>query len=81
MSSPKLFSERFEIHEELLLTVCDGDQSLLCNHRIAGIDATDPAFMTMEERIQLLCGKVAEDSNNKNAMEEYKKNPVYFGLL
>jgi len=81
LASPKLFSEKFDIHEELILTVCDDDSSLLCNHRIAGIDTNDPQYMTTEERIQLICGKVAQDSKNRYAIEEYKKRPVYFGLL
>lgn len=81
LSSPKLFSERFEIHESLLLTVCDGDTNLLLNHKLAKEDSSNTTYMTMEERMNSMCAQVAEKTQNQNAMEEYMKKNVHFGSL
>lgn len=81
LSSSKLFSELYDIHEELLLKVCDGEQNLLLNPRVAKADSMNLNYMTMEEQINLMCAKCAEDTSNSNAMEEYEKKRVYFGYL
>lgn len=38
-------------------------------------------YKTMDEQICSMCADIAEDNGNKNAMSEYKKDDVYFGLL
>ena len=81
LSSPKLFSRHFDIHEELLLRVCDGDTKLLRNDVVAKQDSTNPMYKTMDEQICTMCAEIAEEKGNANAMNEYKKNDVYFGLL
>mmetsp|Transcript_13783 Transcript_13783/g.15501 ORF Transcript_13783/g.15501 Transcript_13783/m.15501 type:complete len:340 (-) Transcript_13783:1093-2112(-) len=81
LGSSKLFSEHFDIHEELLLKVCDEDKNLLNNLGLAKIDANDFNFMTDEERINMMCAKVSKDSKNEHAMEEYIKKPAYFGYI
>jgi hypothetical protein len=48
LSSPKMFAEKYEIHEELLLKICDGDQNLFMNKALAKVDGNDPKFMTTE---------------------------------
>ncbi len=81
LSSAKLFSEHFEVHEELLLNICDGDENLLWNHDLAKEDSSKKMYMTMNERIHSMCADVAQQTGNKNAIQEYKKKEVYFGYL
>ena len=81
LSSPRLFSKHFDVHEELLLHVCDGDNKLLCNDLVAKQDSTDPKYMTLNEQISSMCAEIAEEKGNKNALAEYRKSDVYFGYM
>jgi hypothetical protein len=81
LSSTTLFSQHFDIHEELLLRICDGDPNLFWNAKLARIDATDPAFMSNVEQINLMCAKCAQETKNINAIEEYTKQSVHFGFI
>ena len=81
MSSTKLFSEHFDIHEELLLRICDGDPNLFWDAKQARIDATDPTFMSNGEQINLMCATCAQETSNINAIEEYTKQSVHFGIM
>jgi len=81
LSSPKLFSQHFDIHEELLLQTCDQDRSFLHNKRLAKIDSTDPSYLNNTERIELMCTSIAKETNNKYALDEYAKPDRYFGFM
>jgi hypothetical protein len=81
LSSPKKFSQHYNIHEELLLQICDGDPNLFCNKGLALIDANDPSYMTKNEQINRMCAQVAKDSGNKYAVDEYSKVARYFGSM
>ena len=81
LSSAELFSKKFDIHQELLLAICDNDPNLLHNKKIAITDCKDPTFMTTEEQISMMCAEVAHQTRNHNALEEYHKKDVYFGLM
>ena len=81
LSSPALFAKTFDVSEEVLMAVCDGDRNLFQNKRLAERDSMAIEFMTAEEQTLFLCGSVAEDTGNLKALEEYRKKKVYFGVI
>jgi len=81
MASPSLFHKKYGIDQDLLEHCCEGDSTLLLNCIVARSDATDTDYMTNEERVLQIFREVAKETNNPNAMDEYKKPNVYFGVL
>jgi len=81
MASPSLFHKKYEIPIDLLEYACDSDNTLLLNSGVARDDAMNTDYLTNEERIMLLFREVAEETDNPNAMDEYEKPRIYFGVL
>jgi len=81
MASPILFHKKYGIPLDLLEYACDTDVTLLLNSGVAIDDALDTDYMTNEERVLLIFREVAEETDNPNAMDEYEKPSIYFGVL
>lgn len=81
LSSTALFSEHFQVPEEKLLEACGGDSSFLCNATVAKEDSTNLTFMTNAEKMKYMCAVTAERHGNINALNEYRKPRVYFGMI
>lgn len=81
MSSPSLFAENYGIDEESLRNACDHDKTFLQNLKLAQEDEMNPVYLTKEERVLNVFREVAKENNNTNAMDEYKKPRVYFGVI
>ena len=81
LSSPAIFAETFDVSEEALNAACENESSLFQNKRLAEKDSREIDFMSDEERIEFMCGTIAENVGNRNAIEEYKKQKVYFGSI
>lgn len=81
LSSPELFSQKFNIPKDNLMKYCDKDANLFHNEKVARADASNLELMTDDEQINMLCMKVAHETRNTNALQEYKKAPKYFGSI
>lgn len=81
ISSATLFEHNYGIPEDSITNVCNGDKTLLLNHRVAKEDASKTDCLTKQERILQLFSEVSEETNNPNAMDEYKKPNIYFGVF
>jgi hypothetical protein len=81
LSSSALFAENFDVSEETLMEACEQDPYLFQNKRLAKKDSRAVEFMSDEERIEFMCGTIAESMRNHHAIEEYRKQKVYFGSI
>ena len=81
LSTPSLFAKKFGVKEEDVLAACDGDRNLLRNKMCAHADCHQVDFMSDEERVEFMCATIAERMKNRNAIDEYKKKKVYFGVI
>jgi len=81
MASLHIFSEVYDIPIDELRDACDEDRTLLKNLEVADEDSVNPKYLTKEERVLQLFKEVAKNKNNVNAIDEYEKPTVYFGII
>ena len=81
LNSDVAFSEAFGVPIEKLNEICDNDKSLFINRTVAQADVENPKFMTNDEVVKHLCLRVALETKNQVAINEYRQPVVYFGSL